>query len=208
MKLALFGSTGTVGAVLLERVRSAGHCAHALVRSPCQPSQSDPDVSFTVGNALDASAVDRVIAGTDAVLSTLGGVRGPDSLSAGTALILQAMKQHHVRRLVLVQGFHLHFPGDPRNFGQRLIGPAMRLYNKEIVRHSAVMAATLQRENDLDWTVVRIPRISGRGPSGHRREGLLRLGPWSTVTSGDVADFTYECLERNLFIHQAPMVAS
>jgi putative NADH-flavin reductase len=207
MKIAMFGATGRVGSVLLEQALAAGHDVHVLSRTSARMDRSGQGPTITLGDAKDAAIVDTVVAGSDAVLSTLGGVRGPDSLSAGTNAIIAAMGAHGVRRLILVQGFHLTFPGDHTNIGHRLIVPIMRLYYSDILTHSNLMAAALQR-SDIEWTLVRIPRIVRRPAHGNLRHGRLKLGPWSTVTASDVAAFVLDCLTSGRFVREAPMVAS
>ncbi len=207
MKIAIFGATGAVGSVLLEQSLAAGHDVHVLVRTPASVDQHDQGLTVTVGDARDAATVNAVVAGSDAVLSGLGGVRGPDSLSVGTLAIMTAMGAHGIRRLIAVQGFHLTFPGDHANIGHRLMVPIMRLYNVDILTHSTIMSAALQR-CDLDWTLVRIPRIARRPENGHPRHGRLKLGPWSTVTANDVAAFMLDCLANGRFVREAPMVAN
>lgn len=207
MKIAMLGITGTVGSVLLDRALTAGHDVHGLVRSATRVDQPRGGLIVTVGDARDAATVDTVVAGSDAVISSLGGVRGPDSLSTGTDVMIAAMGAHGVRRLIVVQGFHLTLPGDRSNLGHRLMVPVMRLYNSEILTHSRLMATALQR-SDLDWTLVRIPRVAGGSSRGTSRHGRLRLGPWSTVTADDVAAFVFDCLIDGRFVREAPMVAS
>ncbi|MBJ8342589.1 NAD(P)H-binding protein [Antrihabitans sp. YC3-6] len=207
MKIAMFGVTGNVGSVLLEQALDAGHDVEVLVRSPGKLATRSPHLSITEGDACDAAAVESVVAGTDAVLSTLGGFRGPESLSVGTAAIMGAMARHSVRRIVIMQGFHLHIEGDPRNVGKRLIGPIMKTVAPAIVRHAAIMGKAVG-ESDLDWTIVRAPRVIAGGPTGHMRTGMLKIGPWSTVTCGDVASLMLECLTSDRFVGDAPMIAS
>ena len=207
MKIAMFGVTGTVGSVLLESALEAGHDVRILVRSPEKVTARSPHLSVTEGDACDAAAVDGVVAGTDAVLSALGGFRGPESLSVGTAAIMDSMARHSLRRIVIMQGFHLHVDGDPRNVGKRLIGPIMKTAAPAIVRHAAVMAAAVA-ERDLDWTIVRAPRVVAGDTTGHVRTGRLKIGPWSTVTTGDVATFMLDCLDNGRYLGEAPMIAS
>ena len=206
MRLAIFGATGTVGRVLLETALEAGHEVCALVRDPDRVTAQPLHLTVVRGDASQLSDVDPIVAGCDGVLSTLGGFRGPESLSLGTAAVTTAMIHHGVRRLVVMQGFHLHMPGDPHNLGQRLIGPIMRLASRDIVRHSIRMATDL-RAADVDWTIVRAPRVVA-GPVGTYRTGRLRMGPWSTVTDHGVADFMLACLTDQAIIGRAPMIGT
>jgi hypothetical protein len=158
------------------------------------------------GDACEPADVDPIVVGCDAVLSTLGGFRGPASMSLGTAAITEAMRRHGVRRLVIMQGFHLSMPGDPRNPGQRLIGPIMRLASRGIVTHSSRMATQI-RTAGVDWTLVRAPRVV-RGPTGSYRTGQLRMGPWSTVTDHDVADYMLACMRDPSTVGATPMIGT
>ena len=205
MKIAMFGVTGTCGTPLLAATLDAGHEVHALARAPHKVTRTGARI--TPGDALDRVAVATAIAGCDAVLSTLGGFRGPASLSIGTRNILSAMHEHGVRRLVALQGIHLRLPQDRVNPGQRLIGVVMRVAGRAIVNHGEAMVHDLLTSH-LDWTLVRIPRVTNAGPSGNARIGALRLGPWSHVTTGDVAATMLALVTASDYIHAAPMLAS
>ena len=93
------------------------------------------------------------------MLSALGanGNDAADTRRTGTANIMAAMRSSDMRRFVVVGGFHLHVPGDPGNLGQRLILPILRL-SKNLVEDTTAMGAVVL-ESDLDWTLVRIPRV-------------------------------------------------
>lgn len=41
--------------------------------------------------------------------------------------------------------------------------------------------------SDLDWTLVRTPRVVGRRTDGRARTGQLTLGPWSKVSRGGMS---------------------
>jgi hypothetical protein len=69
------------------------------------------------GDARDPATAAQVVDSADAVVSAIGGTR-PGNLAVlqeGTAAILRAMQVAGVRRLIVIQGFHLPFPGDPGN---------------------------------------------------------------------------------------------
>jgi len=126
-------------------------------------------------------------AGTDAVVSTLGGFADPDSIRVGTALITAAMDAAGIRRVVIVQGM-------------------LRLGSRTLIADSRAMASTVRR-SDLDWTVVRAPRITRGESTGTARTGALAIGPWHSVTNADVADLVLRCLDDPATIGTAPMIA-
>jgi uncharacterized protein YbjT (DUF2867 family) len=207
MKLAIFGATGTVGRALLAQALDAGHQVRVLARTPAKVARSDPAVAVLAGDAKDPAAVRATVVGCDAVLSTLGGVTDPDAISVGTATIVSAMQALGLRRLVIMQGFHLDFPGDPANIGRRLVVPLLRLTGPDLIRESRSMAVAVQ-ECGLDWTVVRAPRVTVGPSTRSYRFGRLSLGPWNTISNGDVADAMLRCLSDATSVHTAPMVAA
>jgi hypothetical protein len=64
------------------------------------------------------------------------------------------------------------------------------------------------RASDLEWTVVRASRVVVGAPTARYRIGILKLGPWNSVTNSDVAGFMLACLTGDTFLNQAPMVAA
>jgi uncharacterized protein YbjT (DUF2867 family) len=214
MKLAMFGATGTVGSALVGKALAAGHELRVLARTPAKLTGTDPRLTGTdprltviAGNAKDPAAVRRTVAGTDAVVSMLGGFADPDSIRIGTAVITAAMGDAGLRRVVIVQGFHLDFPGDPGNLGRKLILPMLRLGSRTLIADSRAMA-TAVRASGLDWTVVRTPRITRGESTGTARVGALAIGPWNSVVNADVADLVLGCLDDPATIGTAPMIAS
>jgi putative NADH-flavin reductase len=207
MRLAIFGATGTVGSELLAQALDAGHEVRVLAR---RPSKLTARAGLTViaGDAKDSRAVRQTLDGCDAVLSTLGstdrhdqGVRG-----SGTANILRAMRERGIRRVVIMGGFHLRFDGDRGKLGQALLVPILRMaYGAALLEDTHAMAALL-RASELDWTLVRAPRVvCGKRPAASRA-GSLALGPWSKVAQASVARLMLRYLDEEATIRQAPMI--
>ena len=206
MRLAIFGATGTVGSELLAQALAAGHDVRALARTPSKLPAGQPRLTSVEGNVKDASVVSQTVAGADAVISTLGATdrNDPDVRRAGTANILAAMNEHGIRRLVVMGGFHLEFAGDPHNLGRKLIVPIIKLTGI-VVNDTTAMSAAIQASN-LDWTVVRTPRVIAGRRTAPIRTGILELGPWSKVNKANVARFMLDCLTDEAAIRQAPMI--
>jgi hypothetical protein len=185
-----------------------GHELRLLVRNPGKFDSSVPSVEVVTGDALDSAAVTKTVAGCAAVLSTPGGYRGMPSLDEGTTNILTAMWAANIHRLVAVQGFHVPFPGDPNNLGKHIVGAYLILRSPSLVRRSRTLGFMLQRTHDIDWTLIRVPRVVDGGPTQVARTGSLRLGPSSSVTRGDVAALMLDALENRSLVHASPIVSS
>jgi putative NADH-flavin reductase len=207
MKLALFGATGTVGTALLAQALEAGHEVRVLARTPEKINRRDGALTVLTGNAKDPAAVAATIEGCDAVLTALGGFGDSDSIRIGTAVIGSAMRDAGIRRIVIVQGFHLDFPGDHRNLGRKTILPLLWLGSRTLIGDSRAMASAV-RASDLEWTVVRAPRITRGASTGKARSGHLKLGPLSSVTNGDVAGLVLRSLGDATTVGTAPMIAN
>jgi uncharacterized protein YbjT (DUF2867 family) len=209
MKLAIFGATGRAGGALLDRGLEAGHDLHALVRHPEKLGRAASGLTVSTGEVRDLAAVSRVVQGADAVVNAIGGTSGrnPAVLEHGTATIPAAMERHGVGRLIVVQGFHLPFPGDPENVGRALVRSILRLVNWRLLEDSYRMAERL-RESTLGWTLVRMPPLRTSPRRDGYRVGQFPLGPWSHVTTGQVADFALRCLTGGEYRREAPMIAA
>jgi putative NADH-flavin reductase len=206
MRIAMFGATGVVGSAVLQLAVDRGHDVRVLARSPQRVRP--PDVDIVVGDVLDPDLVAKTLVGCAGVVSTLGGFGDAASIDAGTSNIMAAMREADIRRLVVMQGFHIPFPGDPRNPGARFIDAMLRLRSPSLVASSHRLGELLRSCEDLDWTLVRAPLVKPGPPTGQREHGLLRLGPRSHVTTGDLAEEILETLVRAGTLPRAPMVRS
>jgi hypothetical protein len=76
--------------------------------------------------------------------------------------------------LIVIQGFHLPFPGDPRNLGRPVMAAMLRLWNRHLIADSHQMAEVL-RESELDWTLIRMPLLTAGPAAGATGSGIW---PW------------------------------
>ena len=105
MNIVIFGANGATGRLLTRRVLDAGHSAVAVTRRPGDFPLTDPALSVVGADVHDAAALVDVVAGADAVISTLGVPftrESVDTYSVGTANIVAAMHKADTRRLVVV----------------------------------------------------------------------------------------------------------
>lgn len=208
MKIAVFGGAGLAGGALVELAVQRGHTVRALVRGTTDPGSALARSEVVRGDALDPDAVARTIAGTDVVVSTLGGYRGPESISAGTANIVRAMRRSGPSRLVVLQGFHIDFPGDPRNPAKVVVRAFLTLRCRPLLAQGEALGDLLRATDDVDWTLVRIPRLVAGPPTGRAQTGRFALGPISAVRTGDVAVTLLDLAQSPAYRHDAPMLVT
>ncbi|TDB82232.1 NAD(P)H-binding protein [Micromonospora sp. KC721] len=102
--VASHGAAGPTGRQLTEQALAAGYEVSAVTRRPgvIQPRSG---LTVVTADVTDADAADRAVAGSDAVLSSLGVPLSPNPItvySRGNANIVAAMHRHGVKRLVTV----------------------------------------------------------------------------------------------------------
>jgi putative NADH-flavin reductase len=188
MHLFVVGATGGTGREIVEQALARGHRVTAFVRSPEKLGAPRDGLTVIEGNPLSAEAIAGVLAGHDAVLSAIGPV-GP-----GQATVVQdsarawvsAMRATGVRRVVVLS-VGLLFPESG------FIGMALR---RTFLRGVADDSEAMERivgASDLDWTIVRPPRLV-HGPRTGRysaSDGRMPPGAGGTATlrRSDLAHF-------------------
>ncbi len=161
MKVLVVGASRGTGAELVGELAQRGHVVTAFSR---RSAGDDERVSYHQGDVLDADAVTKAVAGQDAVMVTLGIPDNPfrvrltrrassplDVRSAGTAILVRAMAETGIRRLVVQSTYGIgatyrELPLALKAFVTLAIRP-------QVADHE-VQEATV-RASDLDWTIVR-----------------------------------------------------
>ncbi|XP_069799594.1 flavin reductase (NADPH)-like [Dendropsophus ebraccatus] len=99
--IVLFGPTGMTGKVTLARAVDAGYNVTVLALDPENLPANEKPARVVHGIALDKEDVSKAVEGQDAVIILLGTYNdyGPTTLlSEGTQNIVEAMKEHGVRK--------------------------------------------------------------------------------------------------------------
>ncbi len=200
MKLTIFAATGGIGRHLLAQAVAAGHDVTVVVRDANKLSGKVRAIEADLADA-DPAALEAAVGGADAVLSGLGPRSRSEAgvASGGTEAIVRAMRATGVRRIVVVSAAPIgtvpspgrpkppkHDPGDGF-FMRNLLGPLVKLALREHYADLARMEDVL-RESDLEWTVVRPPRLTDGPPTGRYRTADGRnLRGGMVVSRADVA---------------------
>jgi putative NADH-flavin reductase len=160
MSIVVFGANGPTGRLLVSHALAAGHQVIAVTRRPDKFPQQHPNLTVARADVLDASAVEGVVSGADAILSTLGAPYGRKQVavySVGVRNILTAMERHQVRRLVVVSSSAT----DPKPYADagfffnRVVQPFVVAVLGKTVYEDMRRMEELIRNSDVDWTIVR-----------------------------------------------------
>jgi putative NADH-flavin reductase len=206
VRVAIFGASGRTGRPLVEQALAAGYEVRVLMRDPSKFQIRHGRLAVVRGDVLDAAKVDETVAGTDAVLSALGHTKTSpkDVQTRGTENIVAAIERHGVRRFVSLTG--ARDPRDEPKLADRAITFLLRRLQPDVledgVRHSEVI-----KRSDLDWVIVRGPRLTEGPRKGKYRVGAVGKNSGTQISRADLAEFMLGQLTTDTHLRQMPMVS-
>jgi putative NADH-flavin reductase len=208
MKIVVFGAAGGTGSEIVRQALAAGHQVTAFVRTPAKISLQHPNLSLFQGDAMDADAVERAIAGQEAVISAIGPSRPPTPGMMETAArnIVAAMHKHGLRRLISTTGAGVRHPQDRPKLSDHVIMGLLTLLAGAVLRDSAANVEVL-RSSGLDWTIVRFPRLTNGPRTGKYRIGYVGKDSGSQLSRADAADFVLRELAEGKYSGQMPVLS-
>ena len=200
-KIVVFGASGRTGKYIVEYALEAGHEVKAFVRNTNSITTTHPQLTIVQGDVTNAAQVADAIAGTDVVVSALGtndiATDAVNMMSDAMSLIIPAMKQHGVRRVLAIGGLGVLQADE----GHQLI--ELPSYPEEYrnvgMGHNKVYL--LLKDGGLDWTLVCCPYIPDAPCSGTYE--VVKDYPAdgkNQINTGDVADFMVREMTANQYL--------
>jgi len=224
MKLTIFAATGGIGRQLLGQAVAAGHDVTAVARNPRGLSPVPARAVAADLASADPAALQPAVAGADAVLSALGPRTRADAgvAARGTEVITEAMRAAGVRRVIVVSAAPIgtiaspgrphpprHDPGDGfiiRYLADPIVKRALRAHYADLARMEDVLRDS---DSDLDWTIVRPPRLTDKPVTGRYRTAYgqnIRRGVF--VSRADVAHYMLSVLDNPETFHRTVGIAN
>jgi putative NADH-flavin reductase len=210
MKIAILGSTGFVGKVLLPKALENGYQLKTLVRDPQKLGIYKEKIDFVVGNASEADKLEKTVVGTDAVLSTLPPIistNEPEKYADVMKDLVTMLERNAIKRLIHIGGA-VHGGGTNENW---TLGRKFLRFYLNIVCKPVLIAKQLEwevlRKSNLDWTLVRPPRITKDKPIGHLIADERNLAAVQ-VNVEDLTEFILNQINSSEWIGKAPLVAT
>jgi len=211
MKILVLGANGAVGQLAIDQLLSASHEVKALVRNASTLPKNHPLLTVVQGDPTNAADLHRLLAGQNAVLSTLG-VRKNKRTALRTDVartLLAGMKKHGVRKLVWLDGAGV---GSSKEFMQRSSFLFGRILMPLFLNHmyaDAAVADSLIEKSGCDWVIVR-PMSFTNGP---KTGNITVITDMSTtvklrlrISRADVAAFLVEQLVTDHYVRQMPII--
>jgi len=211
-KVLIIGASRGIGLETVEAALQAGHSVRALARSARRIPVDHPKLEKMAGDALQVATVKRALTGVDVIIQSLGVAAGPEIIfkptrlfSAATRVLVTAMEEAQVKRLICVTGF---LAGDSRGYGGFLYNVAFHLLVGRIYDDKDVQERMVRRSK-LDWVIVR-PVILTNGPKTNAYRALVDPRDWTCgfISRADVADFLVKQIDDDAFLHKTPVLTS
>lgn len=206
MKILVLGASQGTGALCVKAALSKGHAVTAFARSPAKLDLQDPKLTKVTGNFHDAASVRAAVAGHDAVIICVSATKlsafkeKPDYFSSGTKFCLDAMKEHGVKRVVVLSAQGVGDSVVTANWFLRtfIIGGLLRI---PFADHD--VQEKLVRDSGLPYVIARPTRLTDGPAKGRYTKTAELVGVPSSISRADVADFMVEACTSDAFVGQA-----
>lgn len=205
-RILIIGATGATGRLVVEQALAAGHIVTTLVRDPAKLTIPQNRLQLIQGDVLDEQAVDTAVIGQDSVLILLSqpNLSVPSTVSShGTRNIVQAMERHGVRRLVSVTmlGMGQSHKNAPFIYNRVFVPLVLKHVMVDKVRQEAVI-----QHSNLEWTIVRPPRLTDKPGNNGYQVIIDGAGTVSSLPRTDLAAFMVSQVADTRYVHQAVVV--
>jgi putative NADH-flavin reductase len=190
MQLTVFGGTGGTGEQMIHAALDAGHSVTAPARDPSKIRVSHEQLRAIRADVLDPPSLNGTVDGADAVVSAVGAPPGKEPTavySIGVANILDAMRRAGVRRFIGVSALPVTPRAEVSVLERLVVYPILYRFFGEAYADMARMEDLL-RGSDVDWTIVRPPRLIDGPATGRYRTSVNRhLQRGRTISRDDLA---------------------
>jgi putative NADH-flavin reductase len=195
MRVAVLGSTGPTGILVVKEALRRGHDVVAMARNPAKLEWKDPRLSVVQGDVIDSNSLKGAFDDVDGVISCVGSptTRPPITVySQGTRNIVDAMLGTRARRVVVLSSGAVRLGKDPNFplFFELIVRPFIL---KHVYADMRKMEELLTHCT-LDWTLVRPSRLTDKPGEKPLREVVsgysLADGHWTS------RDRLAECLVK------------
>jgi putative NADH-flavin reductase len=207
MNIIILGATGPTGRILVDMASKEGHHVTALVRDKSKLPALNEKLLVKETDILDESALSAALTGQDAVLSALGPGRNlhSDIVSRAMPVLIRAMDQAKLRRLIFISSFGVGETKNQASFFSKLI---FRLLLKDVL-YDKFKSDQLLRASDLDYTLVYPTSMTNGEKTDLYLVGTdVKVSFFPRISRADVVGFMLRELKENKFIRQTAIITT
>ena len=203
MKILVLGASQGTGALCVKAALAKGHSVTAFSRTPSKLDVTHDALTKLAGDFHDAESVRKAVAGHDAVIicaspTKLSAIKEkPDYFSRGTKYCIDAMKEHGVKRLVVLTAHGVGNTKPVASWFQRtfLIGMLLKGFFAD---HDVQERMT--EESGLEWVIARPTRLTNGPAKGKYVRTADIVSVPSSISRADLADFLVEACETTTWV--------
>jgi uncharacterized protein YbjT (DUF2867 family) len=205
MKILVVGASQGTGALCVKAALAKGHSVSAFSRTPAKLGITHSALTKIAGDFHDEASVRGSVAGHDALIicaapkpSTIK--EKPDYFSRGTKYCIEAMKEHGVKRLVVLTAYGV---GDSESAASWFMKTFFinRLLKGFYRDHDVQERMT--RDSGLDFVITRPMRLTNGIAKGTYVRTAELISVPSSISRADVADFMVEASESTTWVGKA-----
>jgi putative NADH-flavin reductase len=207
LRVLVLGASGSVGREILARGLERGHGLAAQTRSAEKLAAFADRVRIIEASPLNPEAIRGAVRDQDAVIFAVGtDMTGRTTLfSDATKILVQAMREAGVRRLVAITG--VGAGGTRRHGGFVYNWIIYPLFTRHRYADKTLQEKLIEA-SELDWVIVRPAPYSDRIPAGAmqvfsriERDTVLRR-----VHRREVAEFVLDQLTDNRYLRRKTLI--
>jgi len=205
--VAVIGATGKAGKYLMKQLLKDGYTVKALIRKPEAYILTHPSLQIIEGDIQSIPAVQKLLTGCDAVISTLGQLKDEPLISSLAATnIISVMNEYGIKRYVFICGLNIDVPGDKKSEANIVKSEWMRS-NFPVVVADKQRAFDIVAAGNINWTMVRLPFIIQTDEKGKLAVSMDDC-PGENINTSDLAEFSVGQITATKYIKKSPFVAS
>ncbi len=204
MKVVVFGATGGTGRYIVQKLIKAGHYVTVFARSPEKVEATAGIVKIVKGDARDASAVAKAIAGQDAVIAAFGprSLKRDDLQEVFFRNVIGGMQQAKVQRLVNLSALGAGDSAEQTNTIFKLLRHTLLKNIYDDKNRGEALITT----SNIIYTNVRPGRLADKPARGNVKASLTTKGLSLLMNREDVADFMVTQLSSKEWERKSPLI--
>ena len=205
MNITVFGATGHVGSLVVEKLLADGHNVSAFTHGT-NHLVDNPRLRIVYGDVHKSEDIEVALNGSEAVISCLGSWNTPtkDILTAAMTSIVPIAEKHGIKRIISLTGAAAYAPGDHPSIIDRLNHMILSLIAPKILKDGEAHIRILS-ESTLDWTVIRSPVMTNKDSAQYLLD-LNSPNPTATIARAAVVAALVDSLKDTQHIGTAPYI--
>lgn len=195
--IIVFGASGGTGQEVVEQALEAGHHVTVLLRHPDKFSIRHEHLRIIQGDVLQPKTFENLFFGVDVVISCLGSRnRKPTTVySEGMTNILTGMQKVDVTRIICLSAGAVVVPPNASFIVKFIIKYILQKLFKYSYADMLKME-TILKHSDVNWTVIRPPRLLNGDKTGiYRTITNDHLPNMTSLKRADLADYIIHHLD-------------